>query len=132
MKRNEHGQLLVLEVLVLGFIVMPMFGLVIQLGFVYAARQQAQNSADAAALAGASLLPDSNRAIDEATKYAVLNGADHITVNIGPVTTGPPHTVNVVAYRKTLVLVRFLPVSAYMNASATATRDDGGHVRLIE
>lgn len=84
----EKGQTLVLVVLAfLAFI--AMLALVIDGGNAYAAKRQAQNAADAGALAGASIMcKNRNEGMGKSTaiSYAIMNGADSI----------PPPIVNAV------------------------------------
>ena len=58
-------------------------GLVVDIGFLYWRRAEAQKSADAAALAGAMKLPDTSLALSAAQSYATQNGYN---VNVSGVT----------------------------------------------
>ena len=76
--KEERGQQVVLVALLMPLLLCAV-GLVIDLGMVYARRQQAQNAADAAVLAGAAALCTNGTdgqlaATNSANDYVVLNG----------------------------------------------------------
>lgn len=64
-------------------IFLGLMGLVVDVGYLYRQRADAQRAADAAALAGALRLPDNNAALASAQYYAALNGYN---VNVSGVT----------------------------------------------
>lgn len=104
--RTERGQMIMLAALLatafLGFV-----GLVIDTGFAYAQRRQAQNGADNAALAAARVLLEGGSQASGQTaalEYADANGYDNltdnsVTVNIPPLSgdrAGDPDYVEVI------------------------------------
>jgi Flp pilus assembly protein TadG len=66
--REERGQALIFAILSI-VVLLGMVGLVIDLGMAYYSERRVQAVADAAALAGASFLPDSAAAINAAKQY---------------------------------------------------------------
>jgi Flp pilus assembly protein TadG len=85
-KLNNKGiavvYLAILMIVLVGFV-----GLAVDIGYMYVAKGQLQNAADAAALAGAALLDGSNSttqtaARDEAVKFALANTATGVPVTI--------------------------------------------------
>ncbi len=71
---SESGQTLVIFALALTVLI-GFLALTFDIGMMALERRSAQNAADAAALAGAQMLPDNpNAAIADATTYAALNG----------------------------------------------------------
>ncbi len=78
---NQRGNVLVLFGVGIGVIV-GIAGLAVDMGYAYVLRGHLQRTADAAALAGVSQLPDETAARTEALQYADLNmaSADHGTV----------------------------------------------------
>jgi len=92
---DERGQVLVLSAMIVTLL-LGMVGLIVDGGFYYGQRRQAQNSADEAARAAAYELAfggDESDAIAAAYAYAAANGFDvngeeSVTVNIPPV-SGP-------------------------------------------
>ena len=94
--RSSHGQATVLTVVFL-VVLLGMAALVLDVGSWYRAKRAAQSTADAAALAGAQVLPDTGNASTLANQYASKNGVlgsggisfssdlnpnDSITVNV--------------------------------------------------
>jgi Flp pilus assembly protein TadG len=71
--RREDGQVLILAVLAL-VVLIGFAGLVIDIGRVYVAQRQLQQSVDAAALAASQDLPDSASALVSATAYSAAPG----------------------------------------------------------
>src|SRR4030066_57736 len=95
--RNEQGQNMVLLAAIMIVVVM-LAALVIDGGFAYAKRREAQNAADAGALAGAEALCSGNieQAVPQAKDYAINhNGATSAEALLGEkvitVTTTIPH-----------------------------------------
>jgi hypothetical protein len=80
-KNNEHGQSMVLTVVFM-VVLLGFAALVIDVGSWYRAHRSAQATADASALAGAQVLPDTATASALANQYATKNG--------GSGTGGPP------------------------------------------
>jgi Flp pilus assembly protein TadG len=101
-------------------------GLVIDLGDGYYQRQQAQNEADAAALAGAMAIPAGNYQT-AANQYASDNGKAGDTVSV---TSNGTDTVTVTVGRSvpTYLLSLFGKSSIGVSASATATVETVGQV----
>ena len=104
--RQERGQILLLVVL-LATSFLAFVGLVVDTGFAYAQRRQAQNAADQAALAAAHALFEGSTqpsALAAAFEYAAGNGYDNvngntITVNNPPLSgqhVGDPNFVEVI------------------------------------
>lgn len=84
---DESGQSMVVAAMVLS-VLMGFAALVIDVGMIAIERGRIQNAADAAALAGAQMLPENpNAAIDDATAYAALNGIDEGEIAAISVTT---------------------------------------------
>lgn len=82
--QNQRGMALVyIALLMVAFC--AFLGLAVDIGYMYVAKGQLQNAADAAALAGASRLPDQDDARDKAKVFAELN----------PVVPGPDTKVAV-------------------------------------
>ena len=79
---GERGQMLVLFVLALG-VLMGFMVLSIDVGLFFRERRKLQNGADAAALAGAQVLPDDMVAAEQlAREYAQKNGLDPDSLDI--------------------------------------------------
>ena len=81
--RQERGQILAL-VAMLALVLIAFIGLVVDAGFLYAQRRQAQNAADQAALAGAHAMLDGAAQAEAraaAFEYADSNGYDNVTNN---------------------------------------------------
>ncbi len=80
-RRNQQGNVLVILGVSLG-VIAGVGGLAIDMSYAYVLRGQLQRTADAAALAGVSQLPDETAARTEALQYADQNmaSADHGTV----------------------------------------------------
>ena len=70
--RDEHGQVMVLMAIAL-LSMLVMVGLVLDMGMAMEHRRQLQNAVDAAALAGAQMLPDTTAAATQADHYFWLN-----------------------------------------------------------
>ncbi len=89
--RTERGQILLLTA-VLSTALLGLLGLLVDAGFLYAQRRQAQNGADNAALAAAHILysgGSKDSATAAALEYAKANGfGDDVVVHIPP-TSGP-------------------------------------------
>ena len=79
--RDERGQAVVLAVIAMVAMI-GMIGLVIDLGYAYYSQRQLQGSADAAALAGASQLPDPNAATTLAQQYGTSPGAQNAPAHV--------------------------------------------------
>jgi len=87
MQRRQHGQsgqVLPMMIAFLG-VMLLMAGFVIDVGQAYRVRIALQASTDAAALAGASKLPDSNAAKSSAQSYSGEGGAKNAITKVGPV-----------------------------------------------
>ncbi len=80
--RKERGVSVVYVALTL-VIYLGLMGLVVDFGYLYWRRAEAQKAADAAALAGALKLPDETASLAAAQNYAALNGYN---VNVSGVT----------------------------------------------
>jgi hypothetical protein len=100
-RKSESGQAIVLMALSL-VVILGMAALVVDVGNWYHTKRRLQGTADAAALAGAQLLPkDSAGAQSMALDYANRNGGDVAGADIAVTSTvGPDDTISVVA-RKT-------------------------------
>jgi hypothetical protein len=100
-RKDERGQAIVLMVLSL-VVIMGMAALVLDVGNWYHTKRRLQGTADAAALAGAQLLPDnSSGAQSQALTYANKNGGDVAGANITVSTTLVPNDTISVRARKT-------------------------------
>lgn len=73
LRKEESGQSLVMVVLLLG-VLLSFSALVVDVGLLYAEKAKLQNAADAAALAGAQMLPNQESAKSTAIAYAASNG----------------------------------------------------------
>ncbi len=118
---DESGAVMVL--VALGMVVLiGMVGLVIDSGRVYLEQQKVQNALDAAALAGAQELPDTNAATLTALDYASLNGLNPDDVVI----SFPTSSLMTVEYTEDVDMY-FLPVlninQKSVNAIAGAAQD---------
>lgn len=80
-RKEESGQALVLVALAI-VVLLGFAALVVDVGVMANTRSRSQNAADAAALAGASLLPDVSGAINEAISFAAKNGFVLTAANI--------------------------------------------------
>ena len=89
-RKAERGQALVVFALVLLGLILA-GALAVDVGFVMLERRDEQNAADAAALAGARLLPDASAARSAARSVATANGytqgVDSVTVSVGATST---------------------------------------------
>jgi hypothetical protein len=100
-RRNEGGQAIVLMVLSL-LVIMGMAALVLDVGNWYHTKRRLQGTADAAALAGAQMLPnDPSGAQSQALTYANKNGGDVAGANITVTSTVLPNDTIAVRARKT-------------------------------
>jgi hypothetical protein len=100
-RRDERGQAIVLMTLSL-VVIMGMATLVLDVGSWYHTKRRLQGTADAAALAGAQLLPtDSSGAQSQALAYANKNGGDVAGANITVTSTILPNDTISVRARKT-------------------------------
>lgn len=100
-RRDERGQAIVLMTLSL-VVIMGMATLVLDVGSWYHTKRRLQGTADAAALAGAQLLPsDSSGAKSQALAYANKNGGDVAGANITVTSTVLPNDTISVRARKT-------------------------------
>jgi hypothetical protein len=100
-RRDERGQAIVLMTLSL-VVIMGMAALVLDVGNWYHTKRRLQGTADAAALAGAQLLPnDSSGAQSQALAYANKNGGDVASGNIAVTSTVLPNDTISVRARKT-------------------------------
>jgi len=91
--RREHGQSLVLFALVLGLLLIPATGLVVDGGYALAQRRASQNASDFAALAGARIVAqriagDTTNGTDANVRQAIVNS---MNVTGGTVTFGAPN-----------------------------------------
>jgi Putative Flp pilus-assembly TadE/G-like/von Willebrand factor type A domain len=83
--REERGQAIILTVI--AFVVLLGFvGIVVDLGFAYYGQRELQSSADAAALAGASQLPDRAAANATAKQYGGASGGKNFSANLSQMT----------------------------------------------
>lgn len=73
LRKEESGQSLVMVVLLLG-VLLSFSALVVDVGLLYAEKAKLQNAADAAALAGAQVLPNKTLAEEFVETYANSNG----------------------------------------------------------
>jgi hypothetical protein len=97
-RRDERGQAIVLMVLSL-LVIMGMAALVLDVGSWYHTKRRLQGTADAAALAGAQLLPkDTSGAQSQALTYANLNGGDVAGADI-TVTSSPLGSNDIISVR---------------------------------
>ncbi|MDX6593890.1 MAG: hypothetical protein QOJ13_3086 [Gaiellales bacterium] len=87
MERTQHGQSGQVLPMMIGFllVMLLMAGAVIDVGQAYRVRIALQASTDAAALAGASKLPDSAAARSSAQSYSGEAGAKNAITKIGPI-----------------------------------------------
>jgi Putative Flp pilus-assembly TadE/G-like len=100
-RRDERGQAIVLMTLSL-VVIMGMAALVLDVGNWFHTKRRLQGTADAAALAGAQLLPnDSSGAQSQALAYANKNGGDVAGGNITVSSTVLPNDTISVRARKT-------------------------------
>jgi hypothetical protein len=100
-RRDERGQAIVLMTLSL-VVIMGMAALVLDVGNWYHTKRRLQGTADAAALAGAQLLPnDSSGAQSQALTYADKNGGDVAAGNITVSSTVLPNDTISVRARRT-------------------------------
>jgi hypothetical protein len=100
-RRDERGQAIVLMTLSL-VVIMGMAALVLDVGNWYHTKRRLQGTADAAALAGAQLLPnDSSGAQSQALAYANKNGGDVAGGNITVSSTVLPNDTISVRARRT-------------------------------
>jgi hypothetical protein len=100
-RRDERGQAIVLMTLSL-VVIMGMAALVLDVGNWYHTKRRLQGTADAAALAGAQLLPnDPSGAQSQALAYANKNGGDVASGNITVSSTVLPNDTISVRARKT-------------------------------
>ncbi|MGZ4417483.1 MAG: pilus assembly protein TadG-related protein [Gaiellaceae bacterium] len=100
-RRDERGQAIVLMTLSL-VVIMGMAALVLDVGNWYHTKRRLQGTADAAALAGAQLLPnDSSGAQSQALTYANKNGGDVAGANITVTSTVLPNDTISVRARRT-------------------------------
>ena len=100
-RRDERGQAIVLMTLSL-VVIMGMAALVLDVGNWFHTKRRLQGTADAAALAGAQLLPnDSSGAQSQALAYADKNGGDVAGANITVSSTVLPNDTISVRARRT-------------------------------
>lgn len=122
-RSSESGQTIVLFALSLTVLV-AFLALTFDIGKMALDRRSVQNAADAAALAGAQMLPDDpNAAIADATTYAALNGASGEVSAVTISSTYVPNDTIKVSLSRDVDFV-FAPVigmfSSTVNVSATA------------
>lgn len=86
--KNENGQALVLVALLMT-VFMGFAALSINLGTAYVAKANLQKAADAAALAGASVIGTDSNPVSTATTYATANGVPQTGVSVNPTNTDP-------------------------------------------
>jgi len=82
-KNNERGQSMVLTVVFM-VVLLGFAAMVIDVGSWYRAHRSAQATADASALAGAAVLPDTGAATALANQYAAKNGGSGSGLGAGP------------------------------------------------
>lgn len=87
--KDKKGIALVYIALML-VVIMAFVGLAIDIGYMYVAKGQLQNAADAAALAAATQLPDQTKVNAEAKKFASINKAagDNVSITDSDITIG--------------------------------------------
>jgi Flp pilus assembly protein TadG len=83
--RDEAGQAVILTVLAMS-VVLGMVGLVIDLGRAYHVQRKLQGAADAAALAGASQLPDPSKSANLARDYGASAAGKNKVSNLASIT----------------------------------------------
>ena len=129
---GERGQILMLTAFLLPLL-LAFVGLVVDAGFLYAQRRQAQSAADQAALAGARILIEGHStsdAIGAALEYAGANGYDYLTgkivaVNIPPLSgehAGDPSFVEVILEEQptTVFIQSLIPGGSTVRARGVA------------
>lgn len=126
--KEESGQSLVMVVLMLS-VLLSFSALIVDVGLLYAEKAKLQNAADAAALAGAQMLPDTESAEITAIDYADLNNFT-ISSDDVDVPYGGDSTKIRVAVESDIpyIFARFLKLvgtSTTVSASATASKEDG-------
>ncbi|MGH3022753.1 MAG: pilus assembly protein TadG-related protein, partial [Gaiellaceae bacterium] len=130
LRRNRQaGQVVILFVLVL-VVLLGTAALVVDLGYAYYTKRSLQASADAAALAGASGLPNSSTALDRAREYSGSEAGKNERDNVPPVTTSvtakcvsiaPCNPVNaIVVEETTTVSTRFARILGFDEMEVTA------------
>jgi hypothetical protein len=128
LRKEESGQSLVMVVLLLS-VLLGFSALLVDVGLLYAEKAKLQNAADAAALAGAQMLPDTESAESTAIEYVDFNdftiSPDDVDVPYG----GDSTKIRVeVESDVPYTFARFLNLagtSTVVSASATASKEDG-------
>ena len=129
-KLGNHKGMTLVYIALLMVVFCAFLGLAVDMGYMYVAKGQLQNAADAAALAGASRLPDQDDAIAKATDFAELNsvvpGPDTmVAVSPEDITLGNWNSTR----SSTPVDLRFQPGTPPINAvkvQARRTADSAG------
>jgi von Willebrand factor type A domain/Putative Flp pilus-assembly TadE/G-like len=120
--RDERGQVLVLVTMSL-MVLLTFVGLVLDMGIALEHRRQLQNAVDAAALAGAQMLPDTTAAATQADLYFDLNaptmGTPSLTIEFPPGESGQIRIEGSSEYRY-VFLSLFGPDTTTVSASALA------------
>lgn len=107
--RDESGQVFALLAVAL-VVLLGMTALVLDLGYAYYVKRSLQASADAAATAGATELPDASAAVSRAQQYSGSHGGKNERGNLPPVATSvavkclsraPCNPVNALVVRQT-------------------------------
>lgn len=130
--KNQRGMVLVYIALLM-VALCAFVALAVDVGYMYLAKGQLQNAADAAALAGAVRLPAETEARDAAQSFAALNTAatDHVTIsNGGGNALSPENDITLGNWSQARV-PRYIPGQAPFNAievraRRTAASDVGG------
>jgi hypothetical protein len=96
-RKNEAGQALVFGVLALGFLLLGLMGLGIDIGYMRYEKRLQQSAADSAALAGAAEIPFGSSFVGAAGRHGAFldgftDGADNVTVTINNPPTSGPHS----------------------------------------
>ena len=121
---DERGQILLLAAMFMTIFI-GLVGLVVDAGFLYAQRRQAQNGADAAALAGAQRLWEGGSSADAtsaAFSYANDNGYDSSQTQVNLLPAGSPTAVEVIVEEEptSFFIHAILPGSSTVRARAVA------------
>jgi hypothetical protein len=116
-KKYEKGQVLVLvAILMVGLL--GMAALIVDFGATALERRELQNAADAAALAGASMLPNCSKAVYTAIDYAVKNGVPQENVSCNPTNINIQDRIEVVVTSN--VVYTFAQVLGFMDVDVNA------------
>jgi Flp pilus assembly protein TadG len=90
LRKYNHKGFAVVYIALMIVVLVAFVSLAVDLGYMYVAKGQLQNAADAAALAGATQLPDATKVKSEAKKFALANKAagDDVVITDADVTLG--------------------------------------------